>query len=570
MTALLTWLDSSAHRYHAVATLGALLALALALAPWCAGRLAHRLSRPFWFGFALLFALLAFRWPVVLDNRQLPNPDESQMLAGALTLAHRPVFWLHVDGTTHGPLAQWPLTPLAWVYSTIDYTAARLFATLLAWGGLICTWLTLRHWTDERTARLGVLPALALLAFTIHFDFLQYSSEHVPMFLNAAGLALVATAFHRDGTLIHRRRLLASGLVLGLVPWAKLQAVPVAGTVGLLAVWACLMQPAATWSARGRTVAALAALALVPAVLILVYVAAHGIVAEFWQLYVVNNLFYAGGRWFGWTEAPKMFLVIGAQAESFLAFFHPVAIVTLLGLPFAVAAGRPSRRALGWSVLIVAAALFAVMAPGRLFQHYLQLCMLPLALVFGATLGGVLNLVRRIPQPAFRAICVATVATLVMIATLTPLTLRRVEQGSGPSLGRFALMQGARVRSPVALELRRHAAPGETLGHWGWMPNFYVETGLVQATRDGHTSRQIHAAPDRDAYRARFLAEIRQSFPPVFVDAVGPQNFSLHDRETMAHETFPALRDFIRQHYTLIADIDSTRVYVRNDRLSAR
>ncbi len=46
--------------------------------------------------------MLAFRWPVVWTPHQL-NPDESQLIAGAITLRHDPVFWRSVDGSTAGP-----------------------------------------------------------------------------------------------------------------------------------------------------------------------------------------------------------------------------------------------------------------------------------------------------------------------------------------------------------------------------------------------------------------------------------------------------------------------------------
>src|SRR5215207_2009845 len=46
--------------------------------------------------------LLAWRWPFLLVAGEF-NPDESQLIAGAITLAHDPVFWRSVDGTTSGP-----------------------------------------------------------------------------------------------------------------------------------------------------------------------------------------------------------------------------------------------------------------------------------------------------------------------------------------------------------------------------------------------------------------------------------------------------------------------------------
>jgi hypothetical protein len=99
------------------------------------------------------------------------------------------------------------------------------------------------------------------------------------------------------------------------------------------------------------------------------------------------------------------------------------------------------------------------------------------------------------------------------------------------------------------------------------MPMLWVETGMTQATRDGQTSRQIEPHTRRDYYRARFMQDLQQSKPPVFVDAVGQGNFVYEDRAESGHETFPALRDYIDTNYHLLRELNGTRIYVRNDRL---
>jgi len=101
----LIWLDASPLRYGFAAWTTFILVAALGVAA-----LPTRFEGAWWrhpmrFAAALLLALIAFRWPVLLHNRQLGDPDESQLIAGALTLQHDPRFWESVDGTTHGPLA---------------------------------------------------------------------------------------------------------------------------------------------------------------------------------------------------------------------------------------------------------------------------------------------------------------------------------------------------------------------------------------------------------------------------------------------------------------------------------
>jgi hypothetical protein len=99
------------------------------------------------------------------------------------------------------------------------------------------------------------------------------------------------------------------------------------------------------------------------------------------------------------------------------------------------------------------------------------------------------------------------------------------------------------------------------------MPVFWVETGLIQATRDGQESRQTDPYRYRDYFRARFIRDFLRNRPPVFIDTVGVANVLYQDRVTRAHETFPELRDYIADNYHLVRDVEGTRIYVRNDRL---
>src|ERR1700737_3612521 len=161
---LLTWLDSSPLHYWFVAwtTFGFVVALAVV-----AGR--SRRERAWWqhpalFSSAMLIVLLAFRWPVLLDNRQYPDPDESELIAGTLALRQDPIFWRSVDGTTHGPLDHWPLLAASLARKSLDFTTARIVTTLLVWIELVSAWLIFRHLYKTSAAGLLVLPLLAVHA----------------------------------------------------------------------------------------------------------------------------------------------------------------------------------------------------------------------------------------------------------------------------------------------------------------------------------------------------------------------------------------------------------------------
>ena len=125
----------------------------------------------------------------------------------------------------------------------------------------------------------------------------------------------------------------------------------------------------------------------------------------------------------------------------------------------------------------------------------------------------------------------------------------------------------AKARGPEARFLQPYIRPGDTLSVWGWASAFHVQTQLPQATREAHTERQLAPSALREYYRLRYFADLQESRPAFFLDAVGPEGFGFKLCENDGHETFPSLRDYIATHYRLVGDLESTRIYIRLDRL---
>src|ERR1019366_9391905 len=173
--------------------------------------------------------LLGFRWPMLWVQHQL-NPDESQLIAGALTLRHDPVFWRSVDGGTAGPLDYYPLLPAAWVDGFASYAAARLIALTVVFGAVVFGGETLALLAGAALARIAMLPALAAIAFTTTPDFAHYSTELIPALLLAAAGYVAGRRLLTPAP----RQLWLIALLLGGVPWAKLQAAPLACVLWLL------------------------------------------------------------------------------------------------------------------------------------------------------------------------------------------------------------------------------------------------------------------------------------------------------------------------------------------------
>ena len=570
---LLTWLDSSPAHYWIVAWSGFAICAGLALFAFFYDRFGSWPGSSILFVAAMLAVLVAFRWPVLLDNSQYPDPDESQFIAEASKLRSDPMFWRSVDGSTHGPLTDWPLVVASFLRGSVDFTAARVVSTLVVWIELISAWLIFRHFYKS-VASVFVLPLLCAHAFTDLWRFVAYCSEHVPNTLFALGCCFLALTWQSSGAGPPRLgRLFAAGVFFGAIPFAKLQGAPIAA-VGIAAgMWFLVADRGLNWNQRRRSLLSfIVGAATIPGIIV-VMVLVSRIWSDFFNSYILDNIRYAGAnkfppeRTFTWSEAPRMLIKLGAYAQNFNLFVLWLTGFGVCGSLLFPFFAKWHRRWVIFAAVATIVACCAAMAPGRPYMHYLQLIIFPVGLFGGLVAGAVVEDFRseRFGMVFLRA-ARAIVVIAFLICGLVPQFWWRVTE-TPRLVGRFIETQGALAQSEVSKEILRHGKPGERLGIWGYMPVFWVETGLIEATRDAESSHQIEPHEYRDYYRNRFLQDLLRSQPPVFIDAVGAGNFAYEDRNEFAHETFPELSDYLANNYQLVRDIDGSRIYVRNDRL---
>jgi hypothetical protein len=507
---------------------------------------------PGWKWWALIAAiLLAFRWPLVWVPHQF-NPDESQLIAGAITLRHDPVFWRSVDGSTAGPVDYYPLLPAAWGNGYASYAIARLIGLAAVFGTIFFAGKTLAAIARTTVARVAVLPALAFHALTTNPDFTHYSTELMPvLLLAAAGYAAVGR-----GSAPSPGRLWTVGLLLGSVPWAKPQAAPLA-----VALWA-FVALRETVARRPRAWIPLVAGSLLPAVVCFAAVTLTGQTQHMVLPFLVRNLGYVREAPLPWGDRVVLQWQ-NALTDGFLGLWlagtAAFVVPALLGIRRAPAALRRVTLAAG---VLLAVSAWSVVTPSRPSTHHLLFLVLPLMWMAGTALALAWP---RADAPR-RPLKGLLIAVLFLACGVLPQLVWRARAGDA-----FAFFTTAPVR-PAHLQLtelvRRFSAPDEPIAIWGWRCSLYVEAARRQATRQAQTEAQIYANPLQSYFLRRYFEDFQAANPPVFADAVGPGNFAFENR-ARAHESFPPLRAWVQARYTLIADLDGTRLYVRNDRLAA-
>jgi hypothetical protein len=527
------------------------LAVAAAFSRRLHARLATPLGAATFLAVAAL-AVLAARWPTFFVRDAL-NEDEAQALAQAITALHDPIPWLSFDGNTCGPLNTYVLMLPALFGSHLSFLSTRVISVVLEFGSVAALYGCVALLYDAALARIAIVPPIAFFALITQPEFVHYSSERLSIFLAMLALLLFCLAARKGYA---PGRLLAAGIVAGMIPFAKLQAVPL--DIATLTAGALAILASASLDPRQKAVraAALAAgVGIFPAVLLAI-VAAHGVFHDFWISYIASSLAYIL-----WTYEPLSFVTrmpeFGLQFD--LLFAVALSGAAVLALRWKTVA--PARRNVYLaSLLILAGAIDAIYAPKRGTLHYVLFGLLPVASAAAAALGLLVS-----------TLCAKDVAGLrrgwiaLGFVGASLLAQGAFTRGDYPYLNAIAdYLHGP----PDAVEalIAQNLSEGDRLAIWGWRPKYVAFSYTRLGTRDaiGWYQFSPNMNPYLDYYRARYIGDLERNRPRGFLD-VGPESFDRDDKGRYGHEVFPALAAIVRRDYRLVGTVHFARFYVRRD-----
>ena len=474
--------------------------------------------------FLCFFLLLAAgRWDALAYPIPL-NPDEAQMAANAMRIREFGIGWGAVDGTTSGPLNS---LVLAWPYlfgGDVTFSTTRLTALVLLGATVIFVYCSIASIRGRLVATLLSLSLAAFYAFTRMPDFLQYASEILPISLLVfANFLLVDLYLLPALAEPQHARLVALGVAIGAVPFAKLQAAPIAA-VECACVLLVLGRPDRPH--RTRRLSAFALGCLLPAAAWLGPLALTGGLSDFFKGYIVAALIHLNHGADGITRGAVLELVL--EDPTLISLLY---LLGASGLFSALYRDRVTEsrheHALVLTLhalLLVAVALFAVLIRGKAFYHYLLFLPPFLVLVVGYWAYAPNRSIRYLASFAVSYAIACLAVGLILLAT---------DFGGEKSPDRFYFKYRVPVQSSFEWNtphiLRWLAGPDDRLLVWGWMPGWYVWSGLPPATRESITQMQIYPTPMRDYYRQRLMDDFAVSRPDFVMDAVAGKSFGVTD-----------------------------------------
>ena len=488
-----------------------------------------------------LQVLVVLGWQVAHIRREEYNVDESTWIADALAVLHHPNFFSTLlTHTTARPLTVLPLLPLGWLGLPLSFYNVKVVALLLIALVLWLTFLALRHLTSVRFAVLAMLPLLVFYLVVQFDDFLAYNSELVCNVLVGAGIWLYSLVRLERG---RGWQLALGGLLLGLIPFAKFQAIPGALVVAGFCLYELLRQR------RLGAAATLVGAGLLPLVAVVGYCALTGqltVLIRDYFLYYFHYSYQYSAQPLAARFAPRDVLYYYRRQYTFAAYWFGLLLVAALGLW--QARRTPGRRssALLMAALLWLLSIYETLQAGTHFPHYQSLVLVPHTLLLALLLYPLTQ--SRVQQPTLVWTGYGLVALLLTFFSRTAPFAR----GYAPPLPYDAA---------VVKLIKQEVGPHDRVAVWGWADRYYVLSGATPATRYVNSVFQMKHNAQQDYYINQYAADLRAHEPRLFIDAVAPQQFVYDSTSVYGHERYPGISQLVAADYQLIYAHNGLRAY---------
>jgi hypothetical protein len=501
------------------------------------------LTHPLTFIAALAFCIAFYRLPFLYISGYL-NIDEAQALASAMKFQTDWVPWRSVDNGTVGPFMSWLLNVLNFAGLPLNYSTARLAGVMCLIAQWLLTYLSLRLIITESLSRMFTCAGIVFSVYSLHPDFIHYSSEHLPN-------AILAGAWFFGVQWIVRKKLryaLIGVFLLGWLPWIKIQYAPFV-ILFILAASARIIS--INLRAFAKPAAGLLGAAAAPTVIMTAILLITGGFSDFFHSYILANLAYS-------SACPNEIYVplLAFWPAMFVgtkAFSYPLFALTLTGVTALII--RPQlisprvKMFFIWFLTGMTASALALSASGRAFWHYFLIFVLTQTIATGLFCGAIFQeLLNSIPA-RLRLLTETLCCVFLGALLIWPQSLVK-DHGQIP-----AGWWGAAIRQ--SMQSRQvEVGLAEKYGHrpvavWGYRPDLFVSLSAIPATRDMSTFNAIMPGRLRAYYQNRFLSDLKNSRPPLFIDAAVPNVSGITDREIKSQEMFEELKIYLAEHYIL-------------------
>ncbi|MFL6447728.1 MAG: hypothetical protein ACJ746_08570 [Bryobacteraceae bacterium] len=573
--------------------------------------------------------LLLGRFPAL--SRDELNPDEGAFLFGAHKLFFDSNYFHSVGCHTSGPMNVYPLMLPALFGLSPDFASIRALGLLVIFFSAYFLYKAFALIASDDIARLAILPMVAAFCTLENTEFLHMSSEQIPLVLISMAIYLSVRVLKDPRA--HRDALFLLGLTASAAVFTKIQNLPIVAVMATVAVacvhasgradkmWKpillvalgtvplfllnallCLMRGVwndfwidyivSNWTYAGgetTTLNRFLGLIMLPDEIRFLLFTALGVGAAF----VFKRIRFR--RTNEETGFGQMVVVAGitigtaifirenlTESHIYLACFGIVA-----GMAYVVASFRGvwflSDRIHWFGVLalaFIATGFFVNYAPHRPYLHYLLFLVQPLCAGMawmlmresGDSVGTPTHERTTASQglPIRRGMALVSLFVTMIVGYESYVWTLTSSQPFGDTRTEPFKRIGPTIRPPEGDFIRALTTDDSRIRIWGWTVRPYLGSGRVGEGPDTHVVYCFRRDRFRGYYVRRFLSDMEQRPPDVFIDAVGPTSWFLNDPKLYNFEQFPRIAGFIKTNYVHLTDLYGQRFFLRRDLATRR
>lgn len=499
------------------------------------------------FGF---LSILAFRWmglphesPIQIDEVQA-IVEARMFLAGALP-------WKNVDTTTCGALSSMLLTWPALFGLVPNYLTVQCTVLVAATSILILP-NALKDFIQRKYVWTVCLLFWGFLCLIHHVYVFHFFNTYLPLaFLNLAIWFGLFSVRRTHGSIA----IFFTGVLLGAIPYIKIQ-------FAISAIVLFLIFLAVIWrtgkNQRTRKAALLVFGGIFVPCLATIFLFAIDAFSDFLNSYIFRAAQYGESNPYLSEDFLRLTKFVGFQRgiieNSTITIYHACFFVgSVLIALIALVANLPKHQNMKmeilqrkWLLLAASALLIAGIIAFEISKtganYYLFLLFTPF-IILTSTILSIAKTPRLTPWLASIAIAVMCGSWLFdeYGGSDVPLSQQLSEQSQNHlRLETQFLNQRLKASEPIAV--------------WGYLPEIYLATNSLPATREAIGPMQILDNPQRSYFRRRFLTDLQRANPRYFVDGTGKGAFVFENRQNCGFENFPELKIEIEKNYKLVMD----------------
>lgn len=495
------------------------------------------------------------RWSSIIYPIPL-NPDEVQAAANTLRIMSDGFSWGSLDGTTVGPLNSIVLIWPKFIGLDVTLSFVRLTACFILTCICAFTYLSAVILSERWLAILCCAPLVLFYSFTKSTEFLHYSSELLPVLILSIVNFLVLSILNKSRTFL-TTKLLLIGVLIGSVPFSKLQATPIAAIIGAYALFLIVFYQK---KKRTKNITSLVFGVLVIPAFFLIPLRLSENFLDFWNSYIV---------WAGvYIKSPTSLLLIhhmitqDASLKYCTYFLLLLCLFSCLFVQRCIFSTQKKATLSLYLASLLAVIFFSISKPGNLFPHYLMFFP-PFLVIFVA------HSLQDIFRTLFHKIFFVFFYIFLFLSFLwlhsydSNLDKFNFSRRSHKTI----LKQDFSITSPNIFSWL--PATNNYLLIWGWMPQWYLLSNRAPATRESHTYGQIVDSKLNKYLRSRFLQDLKYSNPDYVLDAVNGSSFGFNNASKYSPSIFPEFNELLSSSYYELPSLKSNnkcpRLYIRND-----